>query len=579
MTQTHITSRRFATPVVVIISMIWMLPLLLTGSWYDSHEYYRYPWLAQEFSAALKSGILYPRWLPDINGGYGYPTFVFYQPAFFYLASFFTFFFSDVIHACYGAVWVIFLGGMAGAYRLCRLWAGRDQCLVFALIFLSTPYVLFNYLARGDLSEVMAMMIVPWQLHCLLRIEKRAAVGKSYGKRALVLAGLVALQCYSHMFVAAPMVGVLAVLAGFIWWQHGRDALLGRVLLASLMGGVIAAAPHWWVLVQMKPYVNYAAALSDRYVTTNNLHNSAELLVQHLRLPFFLGLYGFWLARHERFMRLACGLMIAFFVMTHSVSRIIWEHVKLLDYLQFPWRFYGIIASLQLIGIAQLVRLRGVLGAKRADRELVGMLSIHLIIASAFIIWPAPLDFETVRNYLPWQHETLNNRREFDPITMHNIAALPDRRRIPIPVVMNSEGGAGVWLGISFEGLPHNIQFTVRSGAYNKRQGALPDIIVNQLYFPGWKARVNGTQIGLVTPQTPPNEPALNYDANGRILVRLPADGRYDVDLWYDGPPYWLLRNVLIVLCLGGLVAWVRRPDAPKRLLQSVKKGIFQDAS
>ena len=32
-----------------------------------------------------------PRWIPDLNGGYGYPLFVFYQPGYFYVSRLFSF--------------------------------------------------------------------------------------------------------------------------------------------------------------------------------------------------------------------------------------------------------------------------------------------------------------------------------------------------------------------------------------------------------------------------------------------------------------------------------------------------------
>lgn len=573
------TPRRFSALIIIAASVVWMLPLLLTGSWYDTHEYYRYPWLAQEFSKALGAGILYPRWLPDINGGYGYPTFVFYQPGFFYLASFFSFFVSDIVHACWLAVWAIFLCGAVGAYRLCRLWSGRPESLVFTLIFLSTPYVLFNYLTRGDLTELMAMMIAPWQLHCLLRIAARARKNQPYYRRLIVLAGLMAVQCYSHMFVAAPMFGILAVTAFLLWLQAGRDALLGRGVFAALLGGVIAASPHWFVMVQMKPYVSYAAAISDIYVTTSNLKPFATLLEDFMRLPFFMAMLGFWVARNESLMKWLGVLTLLLFALTHSVARTVWEHISVLDYFQFPWRFYGLIAVLQLVGLAQLPKLAARFGRVRFERGLVAALLVHLVIELSCLTLPMTLDFDLVRDRLPWQHETLNNRREFDPVTMKNIGALPDRTRIPVSVAMNSEGGAGVWLGISFEGLPYHINFLVRSGQYNKRGGALPDIIVNQLYFPGWRATVNGTAVRPADETTPMHMPALGVDEYGRILLRIPAEGSYEVSLWYDGPPHWLLRNLVAVLMLCALAVWVRSPRLPLQLVKSVKQGIFQDAS
>jgi uncharacterized membrane protein len=43
----------------------------------------------QHFSEQIREGIVYPRWLAGTNFGYGSPTFVFYPPLVYYIASFF----------------------------------------------------------------------------------------------------------------------------------------------------------------------------------------------------------------------------------------------------------------------------------------------------------------------------------------------------------------------------------------------------------------------------------------------------------------------------------------------------------
>src|SRR5258708_11735567 len=40
-----------------------------------------------EFDTVLRTGVLYPRWAPDLAYGYGYPLFNFYAPLFYYLTE------------------------------------------------------------------------------------------------------------------------------------------------------------------------------------------------------------------------------------------------------------------------------------------------------------------------------------------------------------------------------------------------------------------------------------------------------------------------------------------------------------
>ena len=59
----------------------------LTGpDWVIGHnEGLRYLALAEHFRRVLRWTASYPRWLPELYGGRGYPTFVFYQPFVFFL--------------------------------------------------------------------------------------------------------------------------------------------------------------------------------------------------------------------------------------------------------------------------------------------------------------------------------------------------------------------------------------------------------------------------------------------------------------------------------------------------------------
>src|SRR2546425_5036629 len=54
-----------------------------------THDLVQHIAVMQDFDKVLRSGVLYPRWLPDINNGYGTAWSNFYPPVFFYLSSLF----------------------------------------------------------------------------------------------------------------------------------------------------------------------------------------------------------------------------------------------------------------------------------------------------------------------------------------------------------------------------------------------------------------------------------------------------------------------------------------------------------
>ncbi|MGH9429226.1 MAG: hypothetical protein ACRD2L_23330, partial [Terriglobia bacterium] len=53
----------------------------------------------QQFSTSLAQGYWLPRWLPDSNGGYGSPVFIFYSPLVYYLTALLKFGTGSVIVA------------------------------------------------------------------------------------------------------------------------------------------------------------------------------------------------------------------------------------------------------------------------------------------------------------------------------------------------------------------------------------------------------------------------------------------------------------------------------------------------
>lgn len=63
-----------------------LVPIWLRGAPIGHDSQYHYLWAAQ-FAESLAAGIGYPRWLPDVNGGLGNPTFVFYSPLLYYVAA------------------------------------------------------------------------------------------------------------------------------------------------------------------------------------------------------------------------------------------------------------------------------------------------------------------------------------------------------------------------------------------------------------------------------------------------------------------------------------------------------------
>ncbi len=68
----------------------------------------------------VRTGIVYPRWVPELVTGLGYPVFNFYGPSAYYLAETFHLLGLTLVQAMIGAYAVFLVAGGFGMYLLAR---------------------------------------------------------------------------------------------------------------------------------------------------------------------------------------------------------------------------------------------------------------------------------------------------------------------------------------------------------------------------------------------------------------------------------------------------------------------------
>src|SRR5215469_312906 len=78
------SAARFGVLLACVLMVLWIVsPIIAVGTWYSSLQGELNPLRLAEFHNAFAAGAWYPRWMSKLYGGYGYPTFLFYQPGFF----------------------------------------------------------------------------------------------------------------------------------------------------------------------------------------------------------------------------------------------------------------------------------------------------------------------------------------------------------------------------------------------------------------------------------------------------------------------------------------------------------------
>jgi hypothetical protein len=496
------TARRVATAgVIVAAAFMVMVPVLISPQWPRTHDGYYAFSMTQLFWDAISNGVWYPRWFPDVYGGYGYPSFVYYQPAFFYLTLPFSWLPGGPPVAVYTLVFLLLVPGGFGAYLLCARLSDRLTGLFCATLFLVTPYLFVNLHVRGAFSEFMGMLVCPWALYLLIRLKDRLMSG---GPPLGAVTGLVlslTLLFYSHPAVTMFMVPAFCVMA---------------------------------------------LVLTFRYRTGWGLEDgmSYQLGLVH----FVLATVGVVFAQKMRFFIRACyTLYVGLILMMSPLSTPLWASVELLSIIQFPWRILSVTATLQLVCIAGISGLLVRAGWVRGNAIV---LAITFLVTLAWHHEQFRTNFP--RDYAALVEENIRMMRyEFHRSFTGLYEVLPASAQVPMSHPLGDAPDMVLQGPGTAQALPEHTRYRMR---YQVEAADAAILMINQIYLPGWRVVLNGTAL-----PRPTLEGSLLPD--GRMTFQIPA-GRHVIDAYYKGPPGGTGRTVAIVIALmafGAYGAWERR--------------------
>jgi hypothetical protein len=193
----------------------------------------------EEFDKGLRSGALYPRWLSDINYGYGAPIMVFYPPGLFYLSAFL----NSALHNWAATTFVISalsLGASGIAmYALSRVFHGKAASIISALLYMLLPYHLLDLYWRGALPEFVGFVFLPAILYFFYqsgsqgRLSHYAGLGFFYG-----------MYIMTHLPVSYIFTYALALYA-VLWAFRSRDWKIVIRVACGMFLGLLLSAIYW----------------------------------------------------------------------------------------------------------------------------------------------------------------------------------------------------------------------------------------------------------------------------------------------------------------------------------------------
>ncbi len=497
-----------------------------------------------EMAQGLRAGQLPVRWMGYAAYGLGYPFFSFYAALPYYVAA--------ALHLWgFGVLWSIrltqligFLAAAAGMYALARRWLSSPPAAALAAIaYTFAPFHLVNVYVRGDsLSEFYAFVWYPLILLSLHRLLERPSAGR-VGTLALVYAALVVTHNLSAM-IFSPFVLLYALLiifghstqrqetqfaqGGFVPRSPVTDRLrtslylpvpgqkartIGLTLLALALG-LLLSAWYWLPALGERDEVQLGEQTTGYFHYSN--HFRSRDLVQPTAwfdydpdaepTPFAMGLaqaaltlggtaafLWHWLRRRRVVAPglLALLTLVIATLMITPLSRPLWDHLPLLPFVQFPWRFLSVQAFAGSLIIGYLAttlprpRLVAALaGLVLAVAALTGLRpeALHITEADVTPKRLALYEYFTANIGTTIRAEYLPRHAVPRPYTSAALLTVPSK---PPPLLLEGRLG-GVML---LEQRPHRErwQLDVTSGTAR--------LVFHTFYFPGWQAQVDGRPV------------------------------------------------------------------------------------
>jgi hypothetical protein len=540
--------------VVLLLPIFVVLPLLQPGL-PRTADGYLHLLRAVEVDRSWQDGVYYPRWAPDMAFGYGYPVFNYFAPLLYHLIA--------AVHLT--GLWLqtslkvvligcIVLGGL-GVYSLAKDLFGARSAVLAAACYVYAPYPLKDLFVRGAYAEFLALSLMPATLWAFNRLVTR---GKAlYMVTAPTLCAAVIL---SHNISAMLF---LPVLVGFAaWsicstrrWYKARDVTLALALALCL------TAFFWVPALAEKPAVKLDRMTEAHFDFRNHFLTLKELLSPSVE-PDSSAFNPVWLYNIGTAQLVLAGLgalvvltgpvgrrqrlqgafflvvMLAAAFMTLSASKPVWEHVPLLAFTGFPWRFLGIAVLAGSVLAVLSVSLWTRVPWRHAGMVFLA-LSLVLTVTSAF-----------VHLYGRWPHGG------GEEITAKDVV-LYEKSSGVIGTTGASEAFP-IWVVEEPKDSPLVSQYLSSSPISKLDEGSLPESAqaellahsvvsdeyrfvavepftarFNTIYFPGWQAFVDGGSVP-VTPSYP----------DGLITVQVPA-GEHRVLVRFADTPVRTLANIV----------------------------------
>jgi hypothetical protein len=505
----------------VALALVWPI---FAVPWWENHDMVAYPVRLIEYAQGIRLGNLFPRWCPDMYGGYGSPFFNFYAPGLFAVATPLVLAGLAPALALKLAVMMFTAAGLVGSFLLAQELTGRrDVGLLVLAVFGLAPYRYTQLITRGDLAEYCAIALVPCAAVAYLRLWQR---GPSLIP-GLAAATLHAAVLFTHTltgqwFTEFAAIGIAIAVARAL---RTRDLPRAAALLVAF-GGALGLTSIYALPALLERNLTRVEVMTEGgFSVDKNFVGELKWLLS----PgfFFIGYPTITAllcavpalaaapAASRRTTGLWLGISAGLVLLMTSLTASIWHVLPFARFTQFPWRLLGFLALSAALLCGALWRALFPSATRASHLALAVLLAI--LAQRAYAEYPtASVVLEQLVPTVP------------SDINSHLISTTVSDEYLPLTAPAPPRHLRHGWVDGSSDGV--DVEDARRAGVgmhlmvHVSQPGTLD---VQQHWFPGWRVRRHSG----------PAETTLGTSPNGMIRVSFPEPGRYELFLGFGPSP------------------------------------------
>jgi hypothetical protein len=543
---------------IILFIIILFNRFLLADVIYESDDYKHHAVRTASYYLAVKQKALPVRWGPNLNQGYGYPSFnhMYHAPyisgAFLHAVGF------SIQESLNFTVLLSLLLGAVGCYffvksyfktkPLSELWS-----ILLSLFFILNPYTLLNVYWRGAAGELIFYALVPF----FLLFVKKLLIKTNYFYVLLtsIASSLLIISHLPSMLLLAP------VAITFIFSELKTKfnfKKISSVLLSGVLG-LLLSAWYWipayfeqWMVAYQKgnsltQYSTQFASILTIFDLRKDFFSSDYflLVIQVGWVSLFALLIGFYLFKLTKKSFSWVALYIVSIFLLSNYSQFLWDKFQFLQYIQYPWRFLWIITVASIMILINFILEKNIkLKWKKIASVLV---ALGILFSSQAYI---QIKGTSTRSDFDWYHPTFETGSSFDehqPIWSKIPYHFPEEL-----MYVNATESALITLN-NLEEYVHELSDInpkiVKFDGTNITYEVSPDkdiiALQKRLFYPGWEAHLDKKNIEFVQ-----NIP----EYEGVLAVPIPAQKSL-VEISFTG--YTKLRKFAEYLSILTLLSFI----------------------